>query len=90
MEKEICHEIATQNEAEVGALISGDVDFRQKKKRNIANVKGRPCVMTTWSIHQKDIMIPRVQAPNRASKYLKHKLNKKENIYIYIYTHNYN
>ena len=43
--------------------------------------------MTTWSIHQKDIMIPHVQAPNRASKYLKHKLHKKEKKYIYIYTH---
>ena len=86
VEKKICHEIATQNEAEMGALISDDVDFRQKKKRNIANVKGRPCVMTTWSIHQKDIMIPHVQAPNRASKYLKHKLHKKEKKKIYIYT----
>ena len=62
----------------------------KKKKRNIANVKGRPCIMTTWSIHQKDITILCVHAPNRASKYLKHKLieqkeKKKNNIYIYIY-----
>ena len=42
--------------------------------------------MTTWSIHQKDITILCVHAPNRASKYLKHKLiEQKENIYIYIY-----
>ena len=34
-EKKICHEIATQNEAEAGALISDDVDFRQKKKKGI-------------------------------------------------------
>lgn len=40
MEKEICHEIATQNEAEVGALISGDVDFRQKKKGILPTLKG--------------------------------------------------
>ena len=89
--KKICHEIATQNEAEAGALISDDVDFRQKKKkRNIANVKGRPCIMTTWSIHQKDIMILCVHTPNRASKYLKHKLieqKEKKKKYIYIYIH---
>lgn len=49
--------------------------------------------MTTWSIHQKDITILCVHAPNRASKYLKHKLieqkGKKIYIYIYIYTLNY-
>ena len=33
--KKTCHEIATQNEAEMGALISDDVDFRQKKKKGI-------------------------------------------------------
>ena len=45
--------------------------------------------MTTWSIHQKDITILCVHAPNRASKYLKHKLIKqkgKKNIYIYTHS----
>ena len=40
VEKEICHEIATRNEAEVGALISDDVDFRQKKKGILPTLKG--------------------------------------------------
>ena len=86
VEKKICHEIATQNEAEVGALISDDVDFRQKKKGILPTLKGD---LVSWQHGQfikNTLLSPMCKHLTELQNTWSINCTKKKKIYIYIHT----
>ena len=58
----------TKNKEEVSTLISDKIDFKNCKKRQRRLYNGKR------TIHQEDITIVNVYAPNKATKYIMQKL----------------